>query len=347
VRSRDQRGWADPRFELRLRETPIRHLTLRIGDRHVVVALKLEGQNDCGSIKYRTAWHMVRMLERQQRIRRGSTLIESTSGNLGVALACICAQRGYRFVAVVDPKVPTSSLDRMRAYGAEIEMVHQPDATGGYLLSRLARVAEICSRAPGYVWTNQYANPANPAAHYRSTAPELLRQTGGRIDCIFIAVSTGGTLAGVARYLREAAPAITIVAVDAHGSVVFADQPGPRRLNGIGSSRRSEFLSPELYDTHLLVGDEEAFAYCRAVHAAAGLQVGGSSGAVLAACVNHLAAHQHLSHPLCLCADDGSLYAETIFSDAWLSAQGLTVSAAWARSAAALGLPTSIRPGHR
>src|SRR5207302_1979767 len=153
------------------------------------------------------------------------------------------------------PRTQPRHLEWMRELGAEVDMVSSPDATGGYLLSRLARVRELCASSSRFAWTNQYENPANPRAHYQETGPEILRQLGGRVDAIFVAVSTGGTLAGIGRYFRESSPSTRLIGVDARGSVVFGGPPGPRRLTGIGASRRSAFLVPGLYDGHLLVGD--------------------------------------------------------------------------------------------
>jgi cysteine synthase A len=258
-------------------------------------------------------------------LNKKSVVVESTSGNLGVALSFFCKLKGYEFVAVVDPKTTQENLAKMQALGAQITMVDQPDKNGGYLLSRLERVRELCQRYDTYVWTNQYANPANPQIHYMSTAPEIYRQMHGEVDALFIAVSTGGTLAGVGRFFREVSPTTSIIGVDAHGSVIFNTPPAPRKLTGIGSSRPSSFLTPDLYNQHLLVKDEEAFAFCRALKDATGINVGGSSGAVLAACAKYLQAHPLVENVVCVCADSGDNYTNSIFNDDWLQKQGLTI----------------------
>src|SRR5262245_27837850 len=166
------------------------------------VNLKLEGHNPGGSIKDRTALSLIESLEHRGALRPGSVVIDSTSGNLGVALAMIARARGYEFVAVVDPKTTDENLAKMSAMGAQLEHVRQPDETGGYLLSRLARVQELCASSHAFVWTDQYSNPANPAAHFRATGPEIYRDMDGQVDAVFVAVSTGGTLAGVGRYFK-------------------------------------------------------------------------------------------------------------------------------------------------
>jgi cysteine synthase A len=169
------------------------------------------------------------------------------------------------------------------------------------------------------VWPNQYENAANPAAHFDITGPELLAQRPD-MDAVFIATSTGGTLAGIARYLRKASASTRVVAVDVLGSRTFDSDPAPRLLNGIGSSRRSAFLTPADYDHVALVSDREAIAACHALHAWAGVSVGGSSGATVAACARFLASNRDVRHPICICPDDGSNYRNTLFSSEWLAA---------------------------
>ena len=297
--------------------TPIVDVALQINGARRIVGLKLEGFNSGGSIKARTAASLVANLESERLLRPGDTVVESTSGNLGVALALICAQRGYSFVAIVDPKIDPSVLDRMRAAKAEIVMVDQPDAGGGYLLTRLAEVRRLMAQRR-MVWPNQYENAANPAAHFNGTGPELIAQRPD-LDAVFIATSTGGTLAGVSRYLRTRSQA-TVIAVDVYGSQTFASKPAPRLLNGIGSSRRSSFLTPADYDRVVFVSDREAIAACHALEARSQISVGGSSGAALAACARLLAEAPELRRPVCICPDDGANYRHTIFCPRWLAA---------------------------
>lgn len=306
--------------------TPLEQLYFVIDGRLRKVYLKLEGANPAGSVKDRTGYALVQDLERRGLLHEGSIVIESTSGNLGVALAFICRTRGYSFLAVVDPKTTQENLAKMRALGAMIELVEQPDVNGGYLLSRLARVQEFCQRSDIYVWTDQYSNVANPHIHYTSTGPEIYRQLNGKVDALFAAVSTGGTLAGIGRFFREASPSTRIIGVDARGSVIFGAPSGPRKLTGIGSSRRSSFITHEVYDTHLLVGDEQAFAFCHAVYAATGIRVGGSSGATLAACAGYLQTHPEMEHVVCVCPDGGENYLSSIFSNRWLQQHSIHLS---------------------
>lgn len=303
--------------------TPMARIVLTVRGRGRPVHLKLEGANPCGSLKDRTAASLIDDLERRGALARGSILVESTSGNLGVALAFLARRRGYRFVAVVDPKTTPENLARMHRLGASVELVETPDATGGYLLSRLERVRELCASSDAFVWPDQYTNPANPNAHEQQTGPELLDQLRGQVDAIFVPVSTGGTLAGIARCFRRESPLTLIVAVDAHGSVALGGRPGPRLLTGIGASRPSALLAPHLYDERVLIPDARAFALCRALAAQTGIRVGGSSGAALAACARVLAANPELERVACLCADRGEHYKSTIYADGWLAHNGI------------------------
>jgi N-(2-amino-2-carboxyethyl)-L-glutamate synthase len=308
-----------------LGNTPMETIHLVIGGIARKVHLKLESANPTGSVKDRTGYGLIQDLEKKGLLSRSSVVIESTSGNLGVALSFFCKLKGYRFVAIVDPKTTQENLAKMQALGAQIDMVDSPDENGGYLLSRLERVQELCQSSSAYVWTNQYSNPANPHIHYMSTGPEIYRQMNGKVDALFMAVSTGGTLAGVGRFFREVSQGTAIIGVDAHGSVVFGTPPSPRKLTGIGSSRPSNFLTKDLYDLHMLAKDEEAFAFCRMLWDVTGIKVGGSSGAVIAACARYLEAHPEAENVVCVCADTGDNYTNSIFNDAWIQKQELTI----------------------
>jgi 2,3-diaminopropionate biosynthesis protein SbnA len=300
--------------------TPMREISLLISGAWRSVNLKLESCNPAGSSKDRTAQGLLDDLENRGLIGPRSTIIESTSGNLGVSLAHLCRSRGYRFLAVIDPKTTSENQSRMRVLGASLEMVSEQDETGGYLLSRLKRVRELCAESSNYVWTDQYSNPANPAAHCRTTAPEIFTQTGGKVDAVFVAVSTGGTLVGIERYFREVSPKTTLVAVDAIGSVIFGSPSGKRKLTGIGSSLPSAFILPGQRFANVQVADRDAFAVCNRLAKEINLRVGGSSGAVIFACAQALAENSEWENIVGVCADGGSNYDSTIYSAEWLEA---------------------------
>ncbi|MEU0597380.1 pyridoxal-phosphate dependent enzyme [Streptomyces sp. NPDC006393] len=312
------------RFEALLGPTPVKAITLDVLGRERTIHLKLEGHNLTGSIKARTAYGLVRGLVQDGKVKRGVELLESTSGNLGVALASMTRSLGIGFTAVVDPLSTQESRDRMKSLGARVVMVDTADATGAYLLSRIEKVQELLAADDRYVWVNQYESPRNPEIHRRLTGPEILDQMQTVPDAVFIAVSTGGTFAGVSRCFRERGLDTRMVAVDINGSVAYGGTPGPRHLSGIGASRRSSFLEPSLVDHYSYVSAGEAALYCRRILRETGTHLGASSGAVVAACVRFLEEHPGVTDPLCVCADGGEKYQDTVYNDGWLAAIGET-----------------------
>lgn len=323
-------SWADVVGEIG--RTPSVPIEMRIGERRCLLRLKLEDRNPFGSIKDRTAYSLILAAEREHAAGSPFTIVESTSGNLGAALAAMCRLRGHAMIAVVDPKTSLRNLELMERYGARIDMVDRPDATGCYLGARLARVKEICAAEDVY-WTDQYANPANPDIHFRLTGPEIVDDVGGDMDCLFVAVSTGGTLAGIARYLRSRRlrPATRLVAVDAVGSVALSGAPAPRQLTGYGAAHPSRFVNAADVDGTEWVADADTVAICRRLTTETGLCLGGSSGAVVAASVRYLNENPHLGRPVCLCPDGGVKYFESIYDDSWVRARGIDVDRAVAR----------------
>ena len=303
-------------------ETPIVDIMLKIGSRWRKVGLKLESHNPSGSIKYRTACGLITALEASGRLAPGTHLVESTSGNLGVALAFLGQVRGYRFTAVTDPKADPVVLERIQSMGAAVISVREPDETGGFLLSRLAMIRQLLAEDQASIWPNQYQNPANPEIHYHETAPEICRQRPG-MDAVFIAASTGGTLAGIGRYLRSASPSVKVVGVDIRGSRVFGFPSGKRLITGIGSSRPSLFLRPSDYDDVAIVDDQEAITACHYLQDNLGLGLGGSAGAVVAACARYLKTHPEIAQPVCICPDGSANYLNTLYSHAWLAEHDL------------------------
>lgn len=332
------RSWSE--FVARLGNTPLVPVQVSVRGRTHTLLLKLEGANPFGSVKDRTAYGLLEAMEGHTRHGEPLTVIESTSGNLGVALAALCRLRGHRFVAVVDPKVQTENLNLMERFDAEVVEATEPDENGNYLSARLDRVNELLGRDPSLYWTNQYGNEINPLVHVRHTAPEILRQAG-YTDVVFVPVSTGGTAAGVTTYLATASPGTRVVAVDVTGSVAIGGRPGPRHLTGIGSNVSSQFLrgrgrksrrrAGELrtdVDERAWVPDAEAVVLCRKLLSETGLDVGGSSGAAIAACLRHLRSHPAAQRPICLCPDTGEKYRDSVYDDRWSSGIGLDVGEA-------------------
>lgn len=304
------------------KETPVVDIELKIASRWRRVGLKLESHNPTGSIKFRTACGLINTLEASGRLAQGAHLVESTSGNLGVALAFLGSVRSYRFTAVTDPKSDPVMLEHIKSMGANVICVNAPDEAGGYLAARLAMVRELLAEDRALVWPNQYENPANPEVHYGETAPEICRQQPD-MDAVFIAASTGGTLAGIGRYLKSLPSAVRVVGVDVRGSRVFGHQGGKRLITGIGSSRPSLFLQPGDYDDVVIVDDREAVTACHYLNDNLDIGLGGSAGAVVAACARYLQAHPEVTRPLCVCPDGKANYLNTIYNEDWLAEHDL------------------------
>jgi cysteine synthase A len=303
-------------------ETPIVDIALKIESRWRKVGLKLESHNPSGSVKYRTACGLVTSLEASGRLAPGTHLVESTSGNLGVALAFLSRVRNYRFTAVTDPKTDPAVLERIQSMGAVVISVKEPDEAGGYLLSRLAMIRRLLVEDQALIWPNQYENPANPGIHFHETAPEICRQRPG-MDAVFVAASTGGTLAGIGRYMRSASSPVKVIGVDIRGSRVFGYPSGQRLITGIGSSRASLFLRPGDYDDVVIVDDREAVIACHYLQDNLGIGLGGSAGAVVAACARYLKAHPEITESVCVCPDGRANYLNTLYNHAWLTEHGL------------------------
>lgn len=303
--------------------TPLWLLRVYRGSQQRRVLVKLESANPTGSAKDRTALGLVRALDHDSPLRPGDVVIESTSGNLGLAMARLLALMDCRFIAVTDLNSPEDTRRALLAAGAEVVVVSEPDGTGGYLLNRLRRVRELLAANPGYRWANQYENPANPDIHEELTGPEILKQAGPDLDAVYVAVSTGGTLAGISRYLRQMAPDVRLTAVDAEGSMATGQRPARRLLSGIGASRPSSFLRPADYDEAVAVGDVQSFAICRLLLEDTGLSLGGSSGSVLCAWLRNAFGPAPAEVPVCLMADGGGNYQNTFYDDTWLVQHGV------------------------
>lgn len=289
--------------------------------------LKLESRNPMGSVKFRTAAGLLAALGTRCSLRPGTRVVESTSGNLGLAMARLLAELDCQLIAVIDPKVSLRMRAALESEGARLVMVSKPDIHGSYLLERLRKVRELLSDDTGLRWTDQYHSLANPAIHRDFTAAEIIKQTDAGVDALFAAVSTGGTLAGLSAGLRASKTGVEVYAVDAHGSLVTSDVSKVHLLSGIGAARKSDFLHPGVYDRAVQIRDVEAFALCRLFATDTGLAVGGSGGAVLAAFIRMMSeSASHYRCPVAIIPDGGESYRDTFYSDDWLSEHGVMSS---------------------
>ncbi|MEU4213151.1 pyridoxal-phosphate dependent enzyme [Streptomyces sp. NPDC026206] len=300
--------------------TPVVALQLSVDGYPATLWLKLESHNPHGSVKGRTALALWRDVV--PRVDPEFGIIESTSGNLGLALAAVAAGNQVPFTAVVDPRSSASLVDAVRALDGRVVTVDEPDGAGGYLLSRLAYIEERLAAQPRLVWPNQYANPANPAVHARETAPELRAQIRERPTSVLVAVSTGGTLAGFRRYVLTARPEWELVGVDVVGSAALGGTSGRRVLSGIGASRPSAFL-PDGYRPTVWITPQEAVSACLWLAETTGLGIGGSSGALIASALRLFRATPRRTSVACLCPDGADRYLDSVYSTSWRDRQGL------------------------
>ncbi len=284
----------------------------------VQILLKLEGLNPSGSIKLKTARQLVQAAEASGRIGPGSRIIESSSGSLGIALASLAAARGYHMTVVTDPNASPRSISHMRALGAEVLVVSQRDANGGFLQSRLKLLRQLLNSDPRIIWLNQYENPANPEAHRLHTYQEII-DTCGDPDWLFIGAGTTGTLMGCMQGLTERGASTRLVAVDTAGSVTFGTPPGPRHIPGLGTSTRPPIFqdSPRLEKVH--IEEIHAIRMCRRLARGSGILVGGSTGTVLAAVAAMAPRFASHSTVVAISPDLGERYLDTIYEDGWVA----------------------------
>src|SRR5438477_4013563 len=279
---------------------------------------KLEYVNPVGSIKDRPAYWILKRAAERREICDETTVIESSSGNFASALAAFTRLVGLRFVPVIDPNISSTYESFLRRTCSTVVKVEERDDTGGFLKTRLQMVKHLCDTVPNAYWTNQYGNPDAMEAHYQLTAGEICADFAS-LDYAFIGVSTGGTIAGVSRRLKERYPKVRIIAVDTQGSVIFGDTPRKRHIPGVGSSIVPPLLSQARIDDVVLIPERETVAACRELLVTHGLFAGGSSGTAFAAIKRYTPKLTRTRNPkvLFLCADRGMPYLDTVFDPAW------------------------------
>lgn len=256
--------------------TPLLELNNKVSDARIFA--KVEGMNPAGSIKDRAALYMIKDAEADGRLKKGSVIIEPTSGNTGIGLACLAAVRGYRIIIVMPDTMSVERRNLMKAYGAELVLSEGAKGMKGAIEKAEALARDI----PDSFIAGQFVNPSNAKAHYEMTGPEIWEDMDGKIDIFVAGVGTGGTITGAGTYLKEKNPDIRVVAVEPEASPVLSGGlAGPHKIQGIGAGFVPEILDTKVYDEVIAVNNEDAIKTGADIAKTEGILVGISSGAAV------------------------------------------------------------------
>ena len=280
--------------------------------------LKCEGFNFAGSVKLKAAAEMVEAAEREGLLRPDSILVESSSGNLGVALSMIAASKGYRFVCVTDSRCNLATRRLMEALGGDVRIIVDPDPERGLLGARQDYVRGLLASDRRYVWLNQYVNENAWRAHFRTTGPEIARQFP-QLDVLFVGAGTTGTLMGCARFFRQWHRPVRVVAVDSVGSVTFGAPAARRMIPGLGTSVRPALLDESFIDDVVWVEEADTVRTCHRM-ARRGFLFGGSTGTVVSGALGWLAEHDPFDRltAVAIAPDLGERYLDTLYQTNWV-----------------------------
>ncbi|WP_339879171.1 2,3-diaminopropionate biosynthesis protein SbnA [uncultured Algoriphagus sp.] len=298
--------------------TPMIRLNRLFADSQFKIFAKMESFNPGGSIKDRTALQLITHAMENGKLKKGDTVVESSSGNMAIGLAQTCKYFGLNLEVVVDPMVNKLNVKIIKAYGGKVNFVDTPAKVGGFLQARLDRVQEILDSNPRSFWTNQYGNIQNPAAH-KQTMHEIIKDLGQAPDYLFAATSTCGTLMGCVEYIKANRLKTKIIAVDALGSVIFGLPPGERKIPGHGAGRKSQFLKVESIFDVVHVSDAECVEGCHRLLNTEAILCGGSSGAVTYAVQKLIPSLPTGSTVAMILCDRGERYLDTIYNEDWVS----------------------------
>ncbi len=312
----------------RIGNTPLISLQKIADGTNRTIYAKAEMLNPGGSIKDRLARVLIESAENDGSLRPGGTVIEVTSGNTGIAVAWICASKGYRARIVMSDKNSREKRDMMELFGAELTLTPhtaKPDEPE----SNYKTAERLAVELPNSIYLDQYNNRGNIECHHSSTGPEIWEQTSGEIDCFIAGAGTGGTVSGVGRYLKEKNPAIRIVAVDSIGSIFKTYfetgeliEANHYEVEGIGSDRMVAAMDFDVVDRFIAISDKQAFITTRELARTEGITCGGSSGAVIAAARKILRDDPDIKYPVVILADSGNRYLSKIYSNRWMTRMG-------------------------
>jgi cystathionine beta-synthase len=285
-----------------------------------LILAKLEQLNPGGSVKDRIGLSMLEDAERRGLLRPGGTIVEPTSGNTGHGLAMAAAIKGYKMIFVMPDKMSAEKISLLRAYGAEVVIC--PTNVERESQQSYYSVADRLTReVPGAFQPNQYFNPRNPEAHYRTTGPEIWRQTDGRITTFVAGVGTGGTITGVGKYLKEQNPAVRVIGADPEGSI-YSGEIAPYKVEGVGEDFWPGTFDREIVDEFIQVTDRECFVAARKLARQEGILVGGSAGLALHAAIQVAVDSKPDDVIVVLLPDTGRNYLSKFFSDEWMRQNG-------------------------
>ncbi len=284
------------------------HIEKKYGLKAKILA-KLEYFNPAGSVKDRIAKAMIDDAEKSGKLKEGSVIIEPTSGNTGIGLAAVAAARGYRIIIVMPETMSVERRQLMKAYGAELVLTEGAKGMKG----AIAKADELSKEIPNSFIPGQFVNPANPAAHFETTGPEIFEDTDGEVDIFVAGVGTGGTVTGVGKYLKSKKPQVKVVAVEPASSAVLSGKPsGAHKIQGIGAGFVPDVLDTGVYDEILPVENEDAFAFGKEIGRSEGVLVGISSGAALYAAVELAKREENAGKTIvALLPDTGDRYLST------------------------------------
>jgi len=309
--------------------TPIVRLTRALEELPFHLYAKLEAFNPGGSIKDRAAFSIIGNALETGEVQAGTTVIESSSGNMGIGLAQACAYFGLRLICVVDPKTANQNIHILEAYGAEVDVITEPDpATGEFLPARIQRVQTLLRSIPNSYWPDQYSNMRNAEAHHQ-TMHEIVTALEGKVDYLFCSTSTCGTLRGCAEYVLARHLRTKIIAVDAVGSVIFGGGAKKRLIPGHGASRLPGLYQHGLAERCVHVSDLDCIIGCRQLLRREAIMAGGSSGGVLMAVERIRDDIPQGAICVLLFPDRGERYLDTIYSDVWVREHFGDVSHFW------------------